>query len=69
LVRDCEAVGANFSILDEAALKAAHPAFDASALLWLDPRRAAERRTSFGGTAPSEIARQVGALRMWLAGA
>jgi argininosuccinate lyase len=68
LVRDCEAVGANFSILDEAALKAAHPAFDASALLWLDPRRAAERRTSFGGTAPSEITRQAAALRSWLAG-
>ena len=34
----------------------------------LDPRAAAERRTSLGGTAPDQIKRQVGHLREKIAG-
>src|SRR5690606_8364606 len=62
----CEERGLRFDALDEPTLKQFHPSFDASALGWLDPRGAAERRTSFGGTASSEIARQVRVLRGWL---
>jgi argininosuccinate lyase len=49
-------------------LIAAHPAFTAEALTWLDPESAAERRTSHGGTAWSEITRQVATLRATLPG-
>lgn len=66
LVGDCEAKGTNFSALTVDDLRRAHPSFDGDALAWLDPRQAAERRTSFGGTASSEIRRQVGALRAWV---
>ena len=63
LVAACEARGGNISLLGLEDLRAAHPAFDAEALAWLEPEAAVERRTSFGGTAWSEIERQVGALR------
>ena len=59
----CEAQGVNFTALDVERLRSFHEAFDADALTWLSPRAAAERRTSLGGTAPAEIARQVGLLR------
>lgn len=62
----CEDNGVNFTALDEARLKTFHEAFDATALDWLEPRAAAERRTSLGGTASTEIHRQVGLLREWV---
>ncbi|MEZ4237938.1 MAG: lyase family protein [Myxococcota bacterium] len=63
IVADCEARGTDLAGLDLAALRTFHPDFGDDALQWLDPRRAAERRTSFGGTAPGEIDRQVALLR------
>ncbi len=66
IVGALEAEGADFTALDLPRLQAFHEAFQADALAWLDPRAAAERRTSFGGTASVEIARQVAALRAWL---
>ncbi|TNE86590.1 MAG: argininosuccinate lyase [Deltaproteobacteria bacterium] len=63
IVAHCEERGVNFSALSVADMAAFHPAFDDGVLAWLDPRAAAERRTSFGGTASAEIARQVAALR------
>ena len=63
----CEANNTNFLALDLEKLQGFHEAFEADALDWLDPRGAAERRTSFGGTSSGEIARQVAALRVWLA--
>ena len=66
IVGALEAEGANFTALDAARLATFHDAFEADALAWLDPRAAAERRTSFGGTASREIARQGWALRAWL---
>jgi argininosuccinate lyase len=66
LVKQAEARGENLSGLSLADLQAAHPAFTAEALTWLDPEAAAERRTSFGGTAWSEIIRQIKALREML---
>ncbi|MEQ1502798.1 MAG: argininosuccinate lyase [Myxococcota bacterium] len=66
IVADCEARGTDLRGLTVASLRAFHPAFGDDALGWLDPRRAAERRTSTGGTAPTEIARQVEALASWL---
>jgi argininosuccinate lyase len=63
----CEERGGNFSLLSAADLPRFHPALGAEALRWLDPRAAAERRTSLGGTAPGELDRQVELLSDWLA--
>lgn len=62
LVSWCEGRGVNFTALTLDVLKEHHPAFEADALEWLHPRSAAERRTSYGGTASSEIQRQVALL-------
>lgn len=63
LVRRCEERGQNLASLTLNELLAAHPAFGADALAWLDPQAAAERRVSRGGTAWSEVLRQVALLR------
>ena len=63
LVRWCENQGLGFDALTLDVLREHHEAFDADALQWLDPEVAAERRTSFGGTAWSEVERQVRILR------
>jgi argininosuccinate lyase len=63
LVRWCEDRGENFKLLDLPTLRQHHAAFEADALAWLDPASAAERRTSLGGTAWSEVMRQVELLR------
>ncbi len=67
LVATCEAQGGNLSLLNLDDLQAAHPAFEADALAWLEPEAAVERRTSIGGTAWCEVQRQVGVLRGTLA--
>jgi len=67
LVAWCEDNDTDFSSLTLEVLQQHHAAFDADALGWLEPRAAAERRDSLGGTASSEIARQIDALRVWLA--
>ncbi len=54
--RDLKGIG-----LDE--LRREHESFPDDALDWLDPRAAAERRTSEGGTAWGQIERQVAELR------
>jgi argininosuccinate lyase len=69
IVAWCEERGGSFTALSVADLRDFHPAFDADALLWLDPRGAAERRTSFGGTCSSEIRRQAADLRAWVTSA
>jgi argininosuccinate lyase len=66
IVGHLEARGENFSALDLDALRTFHPAFGDDALAWLEPRAAAERRASLGGTAPSQIDAQVDALAAWL---
>ena len=66
LVKFCEEKGGNLSILSLADLQSAHAAFDVDALEWLKPESAAERRNSRGGTAWSEVTRQVEALRATL---
>ena len=63
----CEARGGGLELLIDADLAQFHPALTPEVLGWLDPRAAAERRTSLGGTAPARIAEQVGALTAWLA--
>lgn len=63
LVAACEARGGNLSLLGLEDLQSAHPAFERGALAWLEPEAAVERRTSFGGTAWSEVERQVDVLR------
>ncbi len=68
LVRECEEAGQGLDGLDLGRLKAAHPAFEADALDWLRPEAAVERRSSLGGTAWSEVVRQVEVLRAQLGG-
>ena len=44
-----------------------HEVFDVDLSPWLDPEQAAERRNSRGGTAWSEVMRQIAQLRRFLA--
>jgi argininosuccinate lyase len=69
LVKLCEERGTNLSGLSLEDLKAAHAAFDSDALDWLQPEAAVERRNSRGGTAWTEILRQVVQLNETLPGA
>jgi len=59
LVKACEDRGCTLADLTLTDLQSAHPAFTEEALGWLDPEAAVERRTSLGGTAWSEIERQL----------
>jgi argininosuccinate lyase len=68
LVASLEAEGLDFRALNAARLAEAHPLLDEGALAWLDPRAAAERRRSLGGTASVEVARQVALLQAWRQG-
>ena len=63
IVRWCEERGAGLEALTPEAAQRFHSAFPDDLEPWLDPRAAAERRTSFGGTAWSEVIRQVELLR------
>jgi len=62
-VRWCEEQGGNLSLLDGGTAQQFHPGFPSDLGPWLDPRAAVERRTSYGGTASSEVDRQVSLLR------
>ena len=66
IVAHCEGSKINLTALSVTDLLAFHASFDEGVLEWLDPRAAAERRTSYGGTATVEIRRQVAELRAWL---
>ena len=59
LVKWCEDRGGNFSLLTLQVLRQHHELFEEDAMCWLEPRAAAERRTSLGGTAWVEIERQL----------
>lgn len=62
-VRWCDDQGGNLALLDGGGARPFHDAFPTDLGPWLDPRAAAERRRSHGGTASSEIARQTARLR------
>ena len=62
-VRWCEERGGNLELLDGGEAQQFHPDFPSDLGVWLDPRAAAERRTSLGGTATPEIERQLSLLR------
>jgi argininosuccinate lyase len=66
LVKWCEERGTDFSALTPQVLSDHHDAFGPDALGWLDPVAAAERRSSRGGTAWTEVQRQVTLLRATL---
>jgi len=66
LVRWCEERGVGFDALSLDLLRDHHRSFGDDALTWLDPEAAAERRTSLGGTAWSEVSRQLTTLRATL---
>ncbi len=63
IVRWCEDQGAGLEALTPEAARQFHSAFPDDLGPWLDPRAATERRSSLGGTAWSEVERQVEMLR------
>jgi argininosuccinate lyase len=63
IVQWCEERGENLLAVTPEVARSFHDKFPEDLSPWLDPRAAAERRTSLGGTAPSEIKRQVLELR------
>ena len=63
----CEGKGTDFRALTADQLAQFHPQLGADVLDDLNPRAAAERRTSLGGTSSIEIDKQVLALRAMLA--
>ena len=63
IVRWCEEQGAGLEALTPEVAQRFHTAFPSDLGPWLDPRAAAARRTSAGGTAWSEIEKQVETLR------
>ncbi len=63
MVQWCEERGGGFELLKVEGLKAFHHALEADVLDWLDPREAIARRKSYGGTAWSEVTRQVALLK------
>ncbi len=63
LVKMCEERNCTLADLELADLQSEHPAFTAEALEWLEPEVAVERRCSRGGTAWSEVERQIALLR------
>ncbi len=67
IIRWCEEQGTGLEALTPEAARRFHPSFPGDLGPWLDPRAAAERRTSFGGTAWREVERQVSTLRQGLA--
>ena len=66
LIRWCEERGGGLELADGGGASTVHPLFPEDLGPWLDPRAAVERRTSRGGTASGEVARQVEQLRSWL---
>jgi argininosuccinate lyase len=62
-VRWCEEQSGNLSLLDGGAARQFHESFPDDLEEWLDPRASAERKTTLGGTAWSEIHSQLEALR------
>ncbi len=63
LVRRLEEEGRRISDLTPVELARLHPALASEATSLLDPRRAVERRVSLGGTAWSEVERQIELIR------
>lgn len=63
LVRWCADQGGGLELADGGAARHFHPQLPADLGPWLDPRRAVERRSSFGGTAWSEVQRQAMVIR------
>ena len=66
IVRWCEERGVDLRAVDAEVAKSFHAELPEDLSPWLDPRAAAERRTSLGGTAWSEVERQVAIIRQRL---
>ena len=62
IVRYCEEQNIGLHLLSVTKYKEFHSLFEDDIFVWLAPEAAAERRTSRGGTAWSEVERQVALL-------
>jgi argininosuccinate lyase len=58
IVKHCEEKNIGFHHLGVEGMQMFHEKFDQEVLVWIDPVKAVERRTSRGGTAWSEVERQ-----------
>jgi argininosuccinate lyase len=67
IVHHCEQNELGLDNLDVTEFQQFHPSFSDDIQVWLDPKQAAERRTSRGGTAWKEVTRQIIQLRKTLA--
>jgi argininosuccinate lyase len=65
-VRWCDEQGGDLRLLDGGTAARFHHEFPDDLSPWLDPEAAVERRTSLGGTAWSQVERQLGRLRSML---
>lgn len=66
IIQWCEKEGNDLRALTSERARKFHPRFPQDLSAWLDPRAAAERRCSLGGTAWVEVERQVATLRQSL---
>ncbi len=65
VVSTCEQEGIGLHQLESARWTTFHPDLDEGVETWLEPNVAADRRNSYGGTALTEIRRQLDELRQW----
>lgn len=63
VVHYCQNKGVQFDQLSIGELKTFHPKFDHKALLLLTPERVVRAKTSYGGTSPASVRRQIKKLR------
>lgn len=63
LVRHCQNLGVRLDQLSLSQLKKFHPKFDGRALGVLSPERVVRAKTSYGGTSPQSVARQIRKLK------
>lgn len=63
VVRYCQQKGVKFDQLSIKELREFHPKFDAKALFLLTPEKVVRAKTSYGGTSPASVQRQLEKLR------
>jgi argininosuccinate lyase len=63
VVRYCQMKAAQLDQLTLTELKEFHSAFDASAIALLSPERVVRAKTSYGGTSPASVQRQIAKLK------
>jgi argininosuccinate lyase len=63
IVLYCQSKGVRFEQLSIEELRRFHPEFDRTALALLSPEKVVQAKTSYGGTSPASVQRQMEKLR------